>query len=132
MIAIKPQTILSPSGDELVVLTRAEYDALIGSAADALEDAADVAIFDERMAALEAGADARLPVEVSAAMLRGDSLLRALRRWRGLTQMEVAARTDLAQGYVSDIEKGRKTGTEDTLRSIAAALDIDQTWLIGP
>jgi len=129
MIAIKPQTIRSPSGDELVVLTRAEFDALASAAADALEDADDVAIFDERMAALTGGLDAPLPIDVTAAMLRGQSLLRALRGWRNLTQKDLAALTGLAQGYISDLEKNRKTGSVETQKSLAKALDIDSSWL---
>jgi len=129
MIAIKPQTIRSPSGDELVVLTRAEFDALASAAADALEDADDVAIFDERMAALTSGLDAPLPIDVTAAMLRGQSLLRALRGWRNLTQKDLAALTGLAQGYISDLEKNRKTGSVETQKSLAKALDIDSSWL---
>src|SRR3954462_3264742 len=122
MIAIKPQTIRSPSGDEMIVLRRAEFDALTGAAGDALDDADDVAIFDERMAALRSGVDAPLPAEVTAAMLRGESLLRALRRWRDLTEQDVAKRTGLAQGYIGDVEKGRKTGSGKTLRLLAKAL----------
>jgi DNA-binding XRE family transcriptional regulator len=129
MIAIKPQTIRSPSGDELVVLTRAEFDALASAAADALEDADDVAIFDERMAALTSGLDAPLPIDVTAAMLHGQSLLRALRGWRNLTQKDLAALTGLAQGYISDLEKNRKTGSVETQKSLAKALDIDSSWL---
>ena len=129
MIAIKPQTIRSPSGEELVVLSRAEFDALTSAAAEALEDADDIAVFDERMGALNSGLDAPLPVEVSAAMLRGESLLRALRTWKGLTQQEVAARTRLAQGYVSDLETNRKAGSEETLRALAKALEVDPRWL---
>ena len=129
MIPIRPQTIRSPSGEELIVLTRAEFDALIAAAADQLEDVDDVAVFDERMAALLDGGDARLPAEVTAAMLSGDSLLRALRRWKGLTQAELAERTNLAQGYISDLETRRKAGTHETLRAIATALDVDASWL---
>ena len=129
MIAIKPQTIRSPSGEELVVLSRAEFDALTSAAAEALEDADDIAVFDERMGALNSGLDAPLPVEVSAAMLRGESLLRALHTWKGLTQREVAARTRLAQGYVSDLETNRKAGSEETLRALAKALEVDPRWL---
>ena len=81
------------------------------------------------MAALESGRDAALPVEVSAAMLRGESLLRALRSWKGLTQQELAARTGLAQGSISDLETSRKAGSDETLRALAAALVIDQSWL---
>jgi DNA-binding XRE family transcriptional regulator len=129
MIPINPQTILSPSGEELVVLSRAEFDALARAAQEALEDADDIAIFDERTAALKSGADAPLPAEVSTAMLRGDSLLRALRRWRRMTQAQVASRADLVQGYLSDLEKNRKTASTGTLQRIAAALDVDPTWL---
>jgi ribosome-binding protein aMBF1 (putative translation factor) len=131
MIPIRPQTIRAPSGDELVVLTRAEFDALIAAVADQLEDADDIAIYDERMAALESGRDAPLPAEVSAAIMSGDSLLRALRRWKGLTQADIAERTKLAQGYISDLENRRKTGTDETLQAIAAALDVDPAWLLS-
>jgi mRNA-degrading endonuclease RelE of RelBE toxin-antitoxin system/DNA-binding transcriptional regulator YiaG len=129
MIPIKPQIIRSPAGEELVILSRAEFDALADAAAEALEEADDVAAFDERVAALRSGADAPLPGEVTAAMLRGDTLLRALRSWRNLTQQEIAKRTGLAQGFVSDLEKGVKTGSGQTLKALAEALDVDPRWL---
>ena len=129
MIEICPQTIHSPSGDELVVLTRAEYDALSSAAAATLEEADDIAIFDARVADLTAGRDARLPPEVTTAMLRGNSLLRALRRWKGMKQLDLALGAKLVQGYVSDLESGRKGGTPKTLRALARALDVDPAWL---
>jgi hypothetical protein len=128
-IPINPQTIRSASGEELVVLTRAEFEALTRAASEALEDADDVAVFDRRMAEVKKGGDARLPPDVTAAMLRGDTLLRALRRWKNKTQVEVATATGLAQGYISDIEAGRKSGSNGALRKIAAALDVDPSWL---
>lgn len=126
---MNPQIIKSPSGEELVVLTRAEYDSLVAAAEPYDEDADDAAIFDERMAELETGRDARLPPEVSAAMLRGDSLLKALRNWRDVTQMQLAFKTGLGQGYISDLEAGRRNGTKETLTQIAKALDVDESWL---
>jgi DNA-binding XRE family transcriptional regulator len=129
MPPIRPQTIRTSSGEELVVLTRAEFDALAAAAAEHIEDADDVAVYDARKAALQAEDNPILPAEVSAAMLAGDSLLRALRRWKGITQAELAERTGLAQGYISDLETGRKTGTADTLRAIAGALEVDSVWL---
>lgn len=96
---------------------------------DCAEDAEDAAIFDERMADLAAGRDERLPAEVSAAMLRGDSLLKALRNWRDVTQMQLAFKTGLAQGYISDLEAGRRKGAKETLAQIARALDIDERWM---
>ena len=119
----------TPGGEELVVLSRAEYEALLSGTVQDAEDAADAALYAERKAALDAGRDVRLPREVSAFVLRGDSLLRALRKWRDMTQMQLAFKTSLTQGYISDIEAGRKAGTPETLRELAKALDIDAAWL---
>ena len=48
------------------------------------EDAEDVVIYDARSADLTLGHDEPLPTPVSAALMKGDLLLRALRKWRGL------------------------------------------------
>src|ERR1700678_628786 len=81
-----PQIIRTPSGEELVVLPRADYEALLDRADCEAEDADDVAIYDARKAELAAGSVV-LPPEVSAAILRGDSRLKAIRNWRGKTQL---------------------------------------------
>lgn len=93
------------------------------------EDAADLAVYDARKAEL-AGDDV-LPAPVSAAILRGSRLLEALRDWRGLTQTKLAEATGLAQGCLSDLERGRRQGTPETLARIATALDIPTKWLVG-
>jgi hypothetical protein len=95
---------------------------------DALEDAADAAMFDERMRELKAGNDAVLPADISASILKGDSLLRAVRRSKNVTQSVLADKTGLAQGYISDLEAGRKSGTDDAWRRIAKALDVPASW----
>lgn len=123
------QSIRAPSGEELVVLSRSDFDALLAIARDAEEDVDDVAIFDERMAALSEGRDAPLPPEISAALLAGATRLRAFRKWKGLTQVEIAERAGLAQGYISDLDSGRKTGTGETMKAIAKALGVDPAWL---
>jgi DNA-binding Xre family transcriptional regulator len=123
---INPQIIKAPDGSELVVITRAEYDALI-SRLD--EDEEDVAIFDARMAELKKDEAAVLPQEVAQLMLNGDSLLKALRKWRDQTQLYLEFKTGLSQSYISDLESGKKQGTPETLRKIAAALEIEPKWL---
>lgn len=123
------QSIRTPAGEELVVLPRADFDALLAIAQEAEEDADDVAIFDERMAALSDGRDAPLPPEISAALLAGATRLRAIRKWKGLTQVEIAERTGLAQGYISDLDSGRKAGTGETMMAVAKALGVDPAWL---
>jgi DNA-binding XRE family transcriptional regulator len=124
----EPQIIRTPAGEELVVLPRAEYEALLERAGYEGEDAEDVALYDARKAELAVG-DGVLPVEVSAAILRGDSRLKAIRNWRGETQLHLASETGLGQGYLSDLESGRRTGTPETIAKIAQALNVPVGWL---
>jgi DNA-binding XRE family transcriptional regulator len=123
----EPQIIRTPSGEEMVVIPRREYERLKAAAAD--EDADDVAIYDARKAELAGDPDALLPAPVSAAMLRGDSRFRALRRWRGLSQSALAAKAGVGQGYLSDIENRRRTGAPETLERLARALDVPVKWV---
>jgi DNA-binding XRE family transcriptional regulator len=124
----KPQIIRTPGGEEMVVLPRAEYEALVERADREAEDADDVAIYDARKAELAAGGGV-LPPEVSAALLRGESRLKAIRKWRGETQLHLTSATGISQGYLSDLESGRRTGTPETLTKLAQALDVPLEWL---
>ncbi len=124
----KPQIIRTPDGEELVVVRRADYEALIERADHEAEDADDVAIYDARKAELAAGGVA-LPPEVSAAILRGDSRLKAIRNWRGETQLHLTFKTGFAQGYLSDLENRRRRGTSDTISKLAQALNVPVEWL---
>jgi hypothetical protein len=122
------QIIRTPNGEELVVLPRAEYEALLEQADREAEDADDVAIYDARKAELAAGGGV-LPAEVSAAILRGDSRLKAIRNWRGETQLRLNFITGIGQGYLSDLESGRRTGTPETVAKLAEALNVPVAWL---
>ncbi len=66
---------------------------------------------------------------VSAAMLAGDGLLQAIRRWPGVPQVELTARTGVRQGYLSNLENRRRVGTAETMKKLAAALDVPVGWL---
>ncbi len=124
------QTITTSAGEELVLLSRAEYDRLTALAAEAEEDAADVAAYDAALADLASGRESVLPPEVSALLLRGASLMTAIRKWRGMKQTELAARAGLSQGYLSDIESGRRKGAKETLEAITKALGVPANWLL--
>jgi hypothetical protein len=123
-----PQIIRTPGGEELVVLPRAEYEALVARADHEAEDADDVAIYDARKAELAKGGVV-LPPEVSAAILRGESRLKAIRSWRGETQLQLNVMTGIGQGYLSDLESGRRTGTPETIAKLAQALNVPVEWL---
>jgi hypothetical protein len=124
----EPQIIRSPSGEELVVLPRAEYEALVERAGHEAEDAEDVAIYDARKAELANGGGV-LPPEVSAAILRGDTRLKAIRKWRDETQSHLELKTGIGQGYLSDLESGRRMGTAETIAKLAQALNVPLEWL---
>jgi len=128
MLTIAPKFIQTDE-TELVLLTRAEFDSLLALAQDAEEDAADRALYDARKAEMVQH-HSHLPQDVCAMLLRGDRLIKALRKWRGMTQVQLAHRAGLTQGYLSDLESGRRSGTKETLQLIAEKLDVDPSWLI--
>lgn len=122
------QTIKTPSGEELVVLPRADYDRLLTMAEEAEEDLADVSAYDAALADLAAGAS-RMPAELSALLLKYKSRLAAARRWRKMSQAELAAKVGIGQGYLSDLETKRRKGVASTIERLAAALDIPVAWI---
>ena len=122
-----PQIVRTPGGEELVVIPRAEYEALLDRVGNEAEDADDVAVYDARKAGPDGGGV--LPAAVSAAILRGDSRLKAIRKWRDATQVGLELKTGIGQGYLSDLESGRRAGTAETIAKLAAALDVPVAWL---
>ncbi|WP_027151152.1 helix-turn-helix transcriptional regulator [Mesorhizobium sp. WSM2561] len=122
-----PQIITTPTGEELVVIPKADYEALLHAAEEALEDAADVAIYDERKADLKT--ENPLPADVTMEILRGSSRLKALRNWRRLTQAELATTIGVSQGFLSDLESNRRKPSAQTRAMLAKALDIPGQWI---
>lgn len=122
------QFIKTPNGDEMAVLPKADYEELIRIAEEAAEDAADVAAYDAAMADPH-GSEA-LPVEVSQHILKGTGLLKAIRLWRGIGQVELAKAAGLSQGFVSDLENRRRKRTAEVAEKLAVALDVPVHWLI--
>ena len=123
------QIIRTPSGEEMVVLPRTEYDALVAAAEAADEDDDDVAIYDARKSALGNDGGALLPAPVSALLLKGNSRLKAIRLWRDLTQTEVAKLAGVGQGYLSDMESGRRPVSGEVLQALAKRLNVPPEWI---
>lgn len=121
------QTITTAAGERLVVLPEAEYLALI----EAAEDAADrqsVADFRRR---LTAGKEELIPSVIVDRLLGGENRIRVWREHRGLTPGELADRAGLKQPYLLQIETGKREGSVEALRALAAALSVTLDDLAG-
>lgn len=101
--------------DDLVVMTRADYEEVLEDLADAQE---------LRSAVNGQKAEDFLPVEHAARIFGGEHPARVWRQHRGLTMQAVAASAGVSAAYLSEIETGKKPGSVAMLRKIAAALDV--------
>ena len=98
---------------ETVTLSRADYDALISRQEER----------EDLLAAREADDGSRIPHEVFLKVMNGENPVAAWRAYRGMTLRSLAEKTGLTNGYLSEIERGLKTGSVKTLNHIAEALD---------
>ena len=127
MMSHEPQSFAAPDGTAMVILTAAEYGRL-RRLADEAEDVAD----GRAIAARIAGGDGTMPAEVLASILDdGLSPVAAWRRYRGLSQAELAGRAGLSQVWISRIEAGGGHGSPATRRKLAKALEAPVWALEG-
>jgi ribosome-binding protein aMBF1 (putative translation factor) len=118
----------TPRG-EVAILPRKDYEILVAKASEADEDAGTVRIVARARKEI-AGGGPLLPKEMVDRMANGENPVRVLREWRDITQMHLSFKTNLSQGYISDIENGRRTGTAAALRLIANVLKIPLDLLV--
>lgn len=65
-----------------------------------------------------------LPKEVADRLANGENPLRVLREFRDLTQVELAACVGITQGYLSDLETGKRKGPLELHGKTAKALGV--------
>ncbi len=118
-MTMQVQRFVTPEGTEMVVLPASEYTRLsaLAEEGEELHDAREI------LARINAG-EGTMPGEVLGAILdEGLHPIAAWRRYRGLSQAELARRTGLSQVWLSRIESGGGTGSAATRRKIAEALE---------
>jgi ribosome-binding protein aMBF1 (putative translation factor) len=113
----------SPKGDDIVILSRKEYDRLLVAAH---EDAIDATLARKAIARNEETLSEAEMDELLAAR----TPLAFWRKKRGLTQADLAKTAEIAQGFLSEIENGLKTGDVTVLQRIAIALGISLLELV--
>jgi ribosome-binding protein aMBF1 (putative translation factor) len=129
----KPQIIRTEGGEELVVIPLSEYEELQRRADedDAAEEEWARRVIAESDAAIARGDDVLLPLEVWRSIDRGDNAVRVLRKHRRLTQAALSAKVGITQAFLSEIERGRKVGTTETLKALAKALAVPLSVIVG-
>ena len=116
----------TPSGDEMVVLSRADFDALT----TAVEDAEDVRLYDLAMQALASGDEELMPFEMVKRLTAGENPVRVWRKHRNLTIAALAASAGISAAYLSQIETGVREGTIGSFKRLAEALNVTVDDLI--
>lgn len=121
-----PDGLKAPRGSKPreVVMTIKDFRAL----REAARERADLARHDAIMRALRPSD--LIPIEVVEARRKGQSLIRAWRKERGLTLVELAKASGLSQPFISQLENGQKEATTTTLKKLATALRVEPGDLI--
>ena len=116
------KTFKTPSGDEMVIMPKADYDQLLAEHDD---ESGDDSTRDARkvLRRVQAGTEPLIPVEVyKMNKIEGLSRIRAWRSYRGLSIAALAHKIKKSQPYLTQIENGTRKGTLATMAKLAAAL----------
>ena len=114
---------------EIAILPRKEYEALAAKAAEADEDFGSARLVARARKEITAGAPL-IPKKFVDRIANGENALRVLRKWRDMTQLYLSFKTGIGQGYISDLEKGRRKGTTAALKKIADAMNVPLDLLV--
>ena len=127
----KPKSV---TADE-VVLKRADWDEVVATLEDLLEDLEDIAAVAAGRAedaVLKARLEAewgvpvetKVPIEVVKATLDGIHPIRAWREYRGWTPSALSAKSGVAQAAIEELEARSKSGSTEVLTCLARAFGI--------
>lgn len=97
----------------------------------AAEDLEDIRTLDRVTADLAAGREELVPAEIVARIVHGESPLRVWREFRGLNQTTLANVSGVNRVQIADIEAGRRSGSVETFKKLAGALNIALDDLVG-
>ena len=108
---------------EVAILPRKEYEALVAKAAEADEDAGTARLVARARKEIAEGT-AVIPFDAINRIAEGEHPVRVIREWREITQLQLAQKASIRQGYISDLENGRRKGTVAALKEIARVLEV--------
>ena len=112
----------TPKG-QIAILPRAEYERLKKLADDAMEDVGTARLVARAKKDI-AGGGPLLPKDVVDRLANDENPIRVLREFRRYTQVELVAAVKITQGYLSDLETGKRKGPLELHQKIARALGV--------
>lgn len=112
------------AGERYAVIPFAEYDAL-RTAVD--EDALDAAVLRR---ILDDSSQEWVPAHLVKRLIDGEHPVRVWRDHRRMSGKELATAAGIASSYLSAIETGKKPGSVNALKRIAAALGVTLDELV--
>ena len=111
--------IVEIAGQKMAMLPVEDYKRLLELA----EEQEDIAAAERAEQRCMAGEE-YVPFELVNAIIDGENALRVWRRYRGLTQGQLADAAKIRKSTVSEIENGKAQGKPATWRALADALKV--------
>jgi DNA-binding XRE family transcriptional regulator len=114
--------IRTPHGEEMVLLSKADFDAM--------QDALQIARHDRTMADIAAGRQEWLSADDVERSLSEPTPLAFWRKKRGVTQTALSATVGISKSYMSGLESGNRKGDPALLLRLARALQVRMEDLV--
>ncbi|HEY2137123.1 MAG TPA: helix-turn-helix transcriptional regulator [Xanthobacteraceae bacterium] len=114
---------------EVAIVPRAEYDRLKELAQEAEENAGTARLVARAKQEVAKGTPL-LPKDVVDRLTNGENPIRVLREFRKYTQAELVVALAITQGYLSDLETGKRKGPMELHQKIASALGVPLDLLV--
>ena len=121
------QVIEKDGKPEWAVIPYEEYERLREEA----EMLQDVRAYDKAKQAI-AGGEELIPGEVTFAILDGMNPVRVWREHRGMTRRQLAEAAGISLTHLSQIESGKRRGSDKVLAAIAGELGLQPDDLVTP
>ena len=118
---MKHTLIVTPAGEELVLISKSDFDRI--------EDMLDVAAYDAAKAKNAEGGEA-LSAEEMKALLDAPTPLAFWRSRRGLKRKDLAEAAGISANYVPELEAGKRKGDPALIKRLAAALGVGMEDLV--
>lgn len=85
---------------------------------------------EDMLAITETRGEPVFPTEVLEQILNGEHPVGVYRKYRAMTQRDLAKKADISATYLSEIESGLKGGSANALKAIADVLNVPMENLI--